>query len=77
MTERHKGLSFQPLEIPRVILRQAVEENTGERFTFPETLYGVEDFIPDVQLDELDEKTRALADLCLVLFNSNEFIYVY
>jgi acetyl-CoA acetyltransferase len=27
--------------------------------------------------DDVDAETRALADLCLLLFNSNEFAYVY
>lgn len=77
MTEYHEGLVFSTAKLPRVILREAVEENTGERFTFSETLYGVEDFVPDTRLEDCNAKTRALADLCLVLFNSNEFIYVY
>jgi hypothetical protein len=34
-------------------------------------------YIPDLQPADVDEKTRALADLITVLFNSNEFVYVY
>lgn len=77
MFEDQQGIAFDTPEFPHVILREAVEENTGERFTFSETLYGAADFVPDPQPEKYDAKTRALADLCLVLFNSNEFAYVY
>jgi hypothetical protein len=62
---------------PREVVREAVEENTGENFTFVETLYAIDDFEPDLQPSQVDRRTRALADVCLVLMNSNEFIYVY
>lgn len=62
---------------PRQIVREAVEENTGERFTFIERLHAVDDFEPDVQPSDVSRRTRALADVCLVLLNSNEFVYVY
>ncbi|CAN5193013.1 hypothetical protein BH23VER1_BH23VER1_12040 [soil metagenome] len=50
---------------------------TGEPFTFSETLDVFRDYTPDVTLADLPPESRALADLCLVLFNSNEFVYVY
>ena len=62
---------------PREIVRTAIEENTGERFTFIETLHAADDFQTDVQPADVDRRTRALADVCLVLLNSNEFVYVY
>jgi hypothetical protein len=62
---------------PREIVREAVEENTGEKFTFIETLHAVEDFEPDLQPADVTRQTWALADVCLVLMNSNEFVYVY
>ena len=63
--------------LPRTVERAAVEENTGERFTYTETLYSNADFVPDVQWADVDARTRGLAQLCLVLLNSNEFLYVY
>jgi hypothetical protein len=36
-----------------------------------------EDFVPDAKPWDVGPGTRALADLCLVLFNANEFAYVY
>jgi hypothetical protein len=62
---------------PTEILREAIEENTGERFTFSEKLHSNADFIPDLQPSDCDHKTRALADVCLSLINTNEFAYVY
>lgn len=59
------------------ILREAVEENTGERFSFEEKLFANRDFVADLQAADFDAKTRALSDLCLVLLNSSEFSYVY
>jgi hypothetical protein len=66
-------LSLPPLQVQR----DAIEENTGERFTFSETIYSNADFVPDLMPADCDTETRALAELCLVLFNSNEFIFVY
>ncbi|QDS88047.1 Planctomycete cytochrome C [Rosistilla ulvae] len=67
-----------PVDPPaREVIREAVEENTGERFRFTETRHALDDFQPDIQPSEMDQKARALADVCLVLMNSNEFVYVY
>lgn len=58
---------------PTSIRREAVEENTGERFSFVEHLHAAGDYVPDLHPAECDIRTRALANVCLVLFNSNEF----
>jgi hypothetical protein len=77
MTARHRELKFQTIELPRQITRQAVEENTGEPFQFHEQLEFHADFVPDLKPADVSAKTRGLAEVCLVLMNSNEFIYVY
>ena len=61
---------------PREIRREAVEENTGEKFSFTETLHANADFVPDLRPADVPLRTRALADVCLALFNANEFSYV-
>ncbi len=66
-----------PVDRPTHVRRDAVEENTGERFSYDEKLYGYEKFVPDVQPSDVDAHTRALAHVCLVLINSNELMYVY
>ena len=62
---------------PLEVRREAVEENTGEKFAFSEKLHAYADFVPDLRPADVDARTRALADVCLVLLNSNEFSYVY
>ncbi|MBX7207633.1 MAG: PSD1 and planctomycete cytochrome C domain-containing protein [Verrucomicrobiaceae bacterium] len=62
---------------PLEVRRDAVEENTGEKFSFSEKLHANADFVPDLQPSDRDARTRALADVCLALLNTNEFAYVY
>ena len=64
-------------EVPLMVEREAVEENTGERFTFEERLFSNSEFTPDIQPTDTSRHVRALADICLVILNSNEFVYVY
>ena len=64
------------LRPPAEVRREAVEENTGERFTFSERLHAAADFKPDLQPTDVSARTRALADVCLVLLNGNEFAHV-
>ncbi len=62
---------------PLSVRREAVEENTGEKFRFEESLAVYQEYVPDLHPLDIDIRTRALADVCLVLFNANEFAYVY
>ena len=77
MTERHEQLSPPKRTPPREVVRETVEENTGTKFAFVERLDENDDFVPDLQWADVDVRTRGLAELCLVLFNCNEFAYVY
>lgn len=61
---------------PEEIVREAVEENTGEKFTFTELLDAAANFVTDLQPSEVDAETRALADICLALLNTNEFLFL-
>lgn len=62
---------------PTKIDRDAVEENTGEQFHYTETLHANFDFVPDLRPSDVDKHTRAFADICLAILNSNELMYVY
>ena len=62
---------------PLEVRREAVEENTGEKFSFNEKLHAYAEFVADLQPADVPAHTRALADVCLALLNSNEFAYVY
>jgi hypothetical protein len=77
MTRRHQQTVIPKPAPPLEVVREAVEENTGEKFTFKERLAAYEDFVPDRKLADVDPETRGLAEVCLVLFNANEFAYVY
>lgn len=70
-------INDQPTPYPTQVIRQANEENSGRVFEFLERLFEYENYIPDLQPHEVDARTRALADVCLMMLNSNEFVYVY
>jgi len=69
------GPAKDPARPPFSVRRDAVEENTGTPFSFDEALPANVGFVPDLRPSEVDDRIRALADLCLVLFNSNEFAH--
>lgn len=77
MTRRHEELRFEPASYPVEVVREAIEENTGQRFTFTEPLEVYADFVPDLQPCDVVAEVRGLAEVCLVLLNSNEFVFVY
>lgn len=76
MIARHEQLTFLPQSPPTEVIRHAVEEMNGEPFTFVEKLEVYEDYVPDLKPWNADARTRGLAEVCLVLFNGNEFVYV-
>lgn len=76
-TQKHSSTSVKLQLQPKSVVRSGVEENTGERFSFEEQLYENTDFVPDVRVEECDAETKGLAEVCLVLLNTSEFLYVY
>ena len=65
-------------EYPTQITRSLVEEFSGQIFEYEEILPVFDDYQPDLKAADVDARqTRALADVCLLLFNTNEFSYVY
>ena len=77
MEAHHRSSSPRAETYPTQITRSLVEEFTGAPFEYQEWLPVYEDYHPDTRAWEVGPSTRALADLCLLLFNSNEFAYVY
>ncbi|MDE0103577.1 MAG: PSD1 and planctomycete cytochrome C domain-containing protein [Bryobacterales bacterium] len=76
MTAHHVQSPVPPRESPADVVHDITSELTGERFAFVQPAYtGPYEHNPHPS--EATPKTRALADLALTLFNSNEFIYVY
>ena len=68
----------QPGEIvyPTSITRSLVEEFSGRPFEYEEILPVFQLYQPDIKANQVPAETRAMADICLLLFNTNEFIYV-
>ncbi|MEM9720737.1 MAG: PSD1 and planctomycete cytochrome C domain-containing protein [Bacteroidota bacterium] len=77
MTQYHQENPPPRKEFPTKVTRHMFEEMTGEPFEFEEVLEVYAELEPDIQARELRPETLALADVCKVLFNSNEFLYVY
>jgi hypothetical protein len=77
-TRSHENIRPVKKEKPKYVIRQMVEEMTGLEFWWVEDLdIYAGNYVDDLQPWEVKPPTRALADLCLVLFNSNEFVYIY
>lgn len=77
MQDYHRTVQPKKPQYPTTINRSLVEELSGKPFEYEEILPTFEDYTPDKKPADVNAKTRALADLCLMLFNSNEFLYVY
>ena len=77
MTSYHERHPPQPITSPRGLDRTVVEEMSGLALHYKEPLDVYDDYIPHKKPWDVKPATRALADLCLALMNSNEFMYVY
>ncbi|MFY0652569.1 MAG: PSD1 domain-containing protein [Cyclobacteriaceae bacterium] len=77
MTDYHVENPIPKEEYPKKVEREMFEEMTGEIFRFEEKLEVYDNYEADLKTHDLEPDARALADLAVVLFNSNEFMYVY
>jgi hypothetical protein len=66
----------EPRTFANQIERTVMAEKTGEPYTFTEFMPNYTNYTPDLQPSDVDAKTRGLAQVCLVLFNLNEFAYL-
>ena len=76
MTERHRARAPARVELPLFVRREMIEEFTGEIVRWDEELDLMKRYVRDLQPCDAAPGTRALAEVCLVLFNSNEFLYL-
>lgn len=74
--EHHRANPPKPQPLPQVIQRHMTEELTGEQVSWEEFLPGMNSYERDLMPWEVSPETRALGELCLVFFNSNEFLYL-
>ena len=77
--KQHQVNIQEKVTMPKYVVRQMVEEMTGLSFWWVEDLdvYAGGNYVPDLKPWDVGHGTLAMGDLCLVLFNSNEFVYVY
>ncbi len=73
----HRNKTPDKRKYPTEITRSLVEELSGQPFEYQEILPVFEDYLPDTQASDVSPETRALADFCLLIFNSHEFVYSY
>ena len=76
MTAHHRRVKPVVVKPPTSVKREMVEELTGETFTWHEQLDLMKTYVPDLKPWQVSAEVRGLAELCLVLLNSNEFVYV-
>ena len=76
MRRYHEGTEPDAVNYPTAITRSLVEEFSGQPFEYTEILPVFENYDPDTKPGDVAPSTRALADLCLLLLNTNEFMYV-
>ncbi len=76
MTEHHRRQAPVRADLPAFVRREMIEEFTGDIVRWDEELDLMKAYRRDLQPWDVGPETRALAEVCLVLFNSNEFLYV-
>jgi hypothetical protein len=74
--EYHTQNKPAPVTYPTRITRSLVEEFSGKAFEYEEILPRFASYLPDTKPDQVDADTRAMADVCLLLLNTHEFMYV-
>ena len=75
-TDEESSIQHQAKSYPNEIERTVMAEKTGQPYDFVEIMPAYTDYIPDPQPADVDAKTRGLAQVCLVIFNLNEFAYL-
>jgi len=74
--EAHRAEAAPARKDRKPLVRSITSELTGNEVKIEEDVDPVA-YEENLQPGEAKPETRALADLALVLFNSNEFVYVY
>lgn len=75
-TKEESGKTYQKKIFKTKLERTVMAEKTGEPYTFVEAMPAFENYQPDLNPSMVDARTRGLAQVCLVLFNLNEFAYL-
>ena len=75
-TREEQDKRYPEKKFPTKTKRTVMAEKTGEPYDFIEFMPAYETYLADLQPGETDARTRGLAQLCLVIFNLNEFAYL-
>ncbi len=75
-TVQEQTKTYRRLDFPDQVTRTVMAEKTGQPYSFIEIMPAYRNYQPDLQPADVDAKTRALALICRVLLNSNEFAYL-
>lgn len=70
------GKTYRRQEYVDWVKRTVMAEKTGEPYDFIEFMPAYRTYEPDLQISDVDATTRGLSQVCLVLYNLNEFSYL-
>jgi hypothetical protein len=76
MVSFHRHHPPKKTDLPVVVHREMIEEMTGEAVHWDDKLDVGANYHRDLKPWDVAPETRALADVCLALLNSNEFLYL-
>jgi hypothetical protein len=76
MLEHHRKNEPVRKELPKTIVRERIAEFTGALVKITED-WDSSSYERNLKAWDVGPETRALAEVCLVLLNSNEFVYVH
>lgn len=76
MRNYHSSTKPEGVTYPTQVTRSLVEEFSGKTFEYEEILPAFEKYTPDKKAAQVTPETRALADVCLLLLNSHEMLYL-
>ncbi|MEZ6139272.1 MAG: PSD1 and planctomycete cytochrome C domain-containing protein [Zavarzinella sp.] len=76
MAKKHEAIPVAKPTVVKEIVREAVEENVGQKYTFVEKFFAAADYEADLHPADVTPDVRGLMEVCLVLLNTNEFIYL-
>jgi mono/diheme cytochrome c family protein len=74
--KEESGKQYTAKKYASITKRTVMAEKTGEPYDFIEHMPAYENYVPDLQPADTDARTRGLAQVCLVIFNLNEFAYL-
>ncbi len=75
-TREETGKEYELKEFSSEVVRISMAEKTAELYSFVEVMPAYENYVSDLQPSQVDARTRGLAQICLVVFNLNEFAYL-